>query len=369
MITKLKPTDIYAYLSQKVLGQEEVLKQVSVSVYKHIKGVKWGNILLIGNSGTGKTTIMKAVFEFYLEHQELADYQTMLVMNANSLTDESGEVHIHRIFKNLETDVRNRLGSDVSPQELKTHIEKATVCLDEIDKISAKISDRINVSGILIQQALLTILEGETLYLETTISRKEKKLPIRIPIDTSRMLFICGGAFELLYDQVNSLVLSGNDERVLRVTYAWDEATKDLESNRIFNLKDYMRIDDLFDYGMVPQFISRFGAIAILENLRKDSLKKILLNAVDSPFVNAKIYFKTFGIDLQISEEALELIASQAEKNNRIGARSLRESLNRVLSDFQFDPLGSGRVRQKGEKQVLVLEKDIIEPYIKTSGK
>jgi ATP-dependent Clp protease ATP-binding subunit ClpX len=368
MNTKLQPTDIHAYLSQKVLGQDEVLKQVSVSVYKHVTGVKWGNILLIGNSGTGKTTIMNAVLEFYLDHQELADYQTMLVMNANSLTDESGEVHIHRIFKNLEADVRNRLGSDVSPQELKTHIENATVCLDEIDKISAKISGRVNVAGILVQQALLTILEGETFYLETTIRRKEKKLSVRIPINTARMLFICGGAFEDLYDQVNALVLSGKDERVLKVTYTWDEATKDLESKKVFNLKDYMRIDDLFDYGMVPQFISRFGAIAMLENLDKDSLKNILLNALDSPFVNAKIYFKTFGIDLQISEEALELVASQAEKNNRIGARSLREALNRVLSDFQFDPLGSGRVRQKGEKQVLVLEKDMLESYAKTSG-
>ena len=315
MTNKLQPTDIHAYLSQKVLGQEEILKQVSVSVYKHVKGVKWGNILLIGNSGTGKTTIMNAVFEFYLEHQELADYQTMLVMNASSLTDESGEVHIHRIFKDLEADVRNRIGRDVSPQELKTYIENATVCLDEIDKISAKISDRVNVAGILIQQALLTILEGETFYLETTISRKEKKLPIRIPINTARMLFICGGAFEGLYDQVNSLVLSGNDERVIGVSYIWDEATKELESKRVFNLKDYMRIDDLFNYGMVPQFISRFGAIAIMENLGKNSLKEILLNAVDSPFVNAKIYFKTFGIDLQISEEALELIAGHAEKN------------------------------------------------------
>ena len=369
MTAKLQPTDIYAYLSQKVLGQEEVLKQVSVSVYKHVKGVKWGNILLIGNSGTGKTTIMNAVFEFYLDHQELANYQTMLVMNANSLTDEFGEVHIHRIFKNLEADVRNRLGSGVSPQDLKTHIENATVCLDEVDKISAKISGRVNVAGILIQQALLTILEGETFYLETTISREEKKLPIRIPINTSRMLFICGGAFEGLYDQVNSLVQSGKDGRVLKEVYTWDEATKNLESKTEFSLKKFMRIDDLFDYGMVPQFISRFGAIAILKNLGKDSLKEILFNAVDSPFVNAKIYFKTFGIDLQISEEALELIASHAEKNTRIGARSLKELFNRVVSDFQFDPFGSGRVPQKGEKQVLVLKKDMLEPYIKTCGK
>lgn len=368
MTAKLQPTDIYTYLSQKVLGQEKALKQVSVSVYKHIKGVKWGNLLLIGNSGTGKTTIMNAVFEFYLDHQELAEYQTTLVMNANTLADESGEVHIHRIFKNLESDVRNRLGSDVSPQDLKKHIENATVCLDEIDKISAKISDRVNVVGILTQQALLTILEGETFYLETTISREEKKQPIRIPINTAKMLFICGGAFEGLYDQVNHLVQSGEDGRDMGVSYTWDEATQNLERNRVFNLKDYMRIDDLFDYGMVPQFISRFSAIAILENLGKVSLKDILLNAVDSPFVNAKIYFKTFGIDLQISEAALELIAIHAEKNTRIGARSLRESFNRVVADFQFDPFGFGRIRQQGEKQVLIIEKDMLEPYTKNNG-
>jgi ATP-dependent Clp protease ATP-binding subunit ClpX len=369
MTATLHPTDIYAYLSQKVLGQEEVLKQISVSVYKHIQGVKWGNILLIGNSGTGKTTIMNAVLEFYLDHRELADYQTMLVMNANTLTDESGEVHIHRIFKNLEADVRNRLGSDVSEQALKTQIENATVCLDEIDKISAKISGRVNVPGILIQQALLTVLEGETFYLETTISQDGKKQSIRIPINTAKMLFICGGAFEGLYDQVNYLVSSGKDGRVLKEKYIYDAASKNLTRSADFNLKEYMRINDLFDYGMVPQFISRFGAIAILENLGRDSLKKILINAADSPFVNAKIYFKTFGIDLEISEEALELIAGQAEKNTRIGARSLRESFNRIVSDFQFDPFGSDHIRQNGDQRVLVLDKDMLEPYMKTMGK
>jgi ATP-dependent Clp protease ATP-binding subunit ClpX len=369
MTTKLQPTDIYAYLSKKVLGQEEVLKHVSVSLYKHIKGIKWGNILLIGNSGTGKTTIMNAVLEFYLDHPELADFQTMLVTNANTLTNESGEVNIQRIFKSLEADVRNRQGSGVSTQDLKTHIENATVCLDEIDKISAKISDRVNVAGIMIQQALLTILEGETFYLETTVSREEKKLPVRIPINTAKMLFICGGAFEGLYDQVSYLVNSGKDGRVLKEKYIYDAATKNLKRSADFTLKEYMRIDDLFDYGMVPQFISRFSAISIMENLGKDSLKEILLNAVDSPFVNAKTYFKTFGVDLHISEEALDLIAGQAEKNTRIGARSLRETFNRIVSDFQFDPFGSGRVRQEGEKLALVLEKDMLEAYIKSSGK
>jgi ATP-dependent Clp protease ATP-binding subunit ClpX len=369
MTVNLQPTDIYAYLSRKVLGQEDALKQVSVSVYKHIKGVKWGSILLIGNSGTGKTTIMNAVSDFYRDHTELADYQTMLVMNAGSLADEAGDVHIHRIFKNLEANVRSRLGSGVSPRELKAHIENATVCLDEIDKISARISDRANVSGILIQQVLLTILEGETVYLETTTRRENKKQPVRIPINTAKMLFICGGAFEGLHDQVYSQVVSGDDGRMLRISYEWDEATSDLRRTRVFNLKDYIRIEDLFDYGMAPQFISRFGAIATLENLGKASLKKILLTAVDSPFISARSYFKTFGIDLQITEDALELIAVHAEKNIRIGARALRELFNRAVSDFQFDPLGSGKLRQKGEKQVLVLEKEMLEPYVKTSSK
>jgi ATP-dependent Clp protease ATP-binding subunit ClpX len=163
-------------------------------------------------------------------------------------------------------------------------------------------------------------------------------------------------------------VNSGKDGRALKETYIYDKITKNLTRSSEFNLKDYMRIADLFDYGMVPQFVSRFGAIAILENLGKDSLKEILINAVDSPFVNAKNYFNTFGIDLQISEEALELIAAQAEKNTRIGARSLRESFNRVVSDFQFNPFGSGRILLKGEKKILVLDKDMLEQYIKSSG-
>ncbi len=368
MTANLNPTDIYACLSRKVLGQDDAVKQIAVSVYKHIQGVKWGNILLIGNSGTGKTTIMNAVLSFYLDHPELARYQTMLVMNAGTLADESGEVHVQRIFKNLEADVRNRLGSGVSPKELKTHIENATVCLDEIDKIAARISDRTNVPGLMIQQALLTILEGETFYLETAVFREGKKKPVRIPINTSKMLFICGGAFESLYDQVYSLVLSGKDGRSIGVTYTWDEATKDLKSKRLFNLKDHIRLDDLFDYGMVPQFISRFSAIAILKNLDKPSLKKIMLTAVDSPFVNARSYFKTFGIDLHITDAALDLIVDHAEANSRIGARSLRESFNRMVAELQFDPMGSGHLQQKDGRQVLMLEKEMLAPHLSDPG-
>ena len=364
MAARILPVDIFSYLSRKVLGQEAVLKQVSVSVYKHINGIKWGNILLIGNSGTGKTTLMNSIIQFYHDHEALAQYQAMSVMNANTLLDDAGEVNVYRIFNDLETDIRNRLGSHVSPKELKTHIENATVCLDEIDKISSKISGRTNVTGISIQQALLTILEGETIYLDTFFIQEGKKRAVRIPVNTAKMLFICGGAFEELYNQVYSIVESGKDGRKLKETFVWDDAKGLPERRILFNLKDYMRIDDLFNYGMIPQFISRFSAISVLENLNRTSLKQILLNAVDSPYVNAKSYFKTFGVELLISDEALESISRQAEMNTRIGARALREVFSKLVADLQFDPQGSGKIIEKGGRQTLEINRELLEQYL-----
>jgi ATP-dependent Clp protease ATP-binding subunit ClpX len=364
MTADLQPKDIFAYLSQKVLGQEDVLKQISISVFKHIRGIKWGNIFLIGNSGTGKTTIMNSILQFYRDHKELDNYQAMSVMNANTLVDDAGEVNLHRIFKDLEAGVRNRLGASVTARDLKTHIENATVCLDEIDKISSKISGRTNVSGISIQQALLTILEGETIYIETSVIQDGARRPVRIPVNTARMLFICGGAFEELYNQVYAIVESGKDGRKLKETFVWDDATERPERKVIFTLKEYLKIDDLFAYGMIPQFISRFSGITVLENLKKDALKHILLTAVDSPYINAREYFQTFNIDLQISEDAIEWIAASAETNSRIGARALREVFNKIIAEIQFDPFASGLIEEKDGSRSLVVGKGLVKKYI-----
>ncbi|MEW6080140.1 MAG: AAA family ATPase [Thermodesulfobacteriota bacterium] len=364
MTASIQPKDIFAYLSRKVLGQDEVLKQISVSVFKHISGIKWGNIFLVGNSGTGKTTIMNSVFQFYRDHKELEAFQAMSVMNANTLVDDTGEVNLHRIFKDLEAGVRNRLGASVTARELKTHIENATVCLDEVDKISSKISGRTNVSGIVIQQALLTILEGETIYIETSVIQDGARRAVRIPVNTAKMLFICGGAFEELYNQVYAIVESGKNGRKLKETFVWDDATERPERKVIFTLKEYLKIDDLFAYGMIPQFISRFSGTTVLENLKKDALKHILLTAVDSPYINAREYFQTFNIDLRLSDDALDLIAAHAETNSRIGARALREVFNKIIADIQFDPFASGLIEEKDGSRSLTVDKTLAKKYI-----
>ncbi len=364
MEKKMLPLDIFNYLSQKVLGQDAVLKQIAVSVYKHINGIKWGNIFIIGNSGTGKTTIMKSIRQLYNDHNKLSQYKAMAIMNANTLVDEDGEVNINRVFKNVEADVRNLLGSNITVKKLKAYMENATVCFDEIDKISSRISGRVNVTGITIQQAVLTILEGETIFFETKIVEDGKQKIIKIPIDTSKMLFICGGAFEELYDQVYALVAGEKDERELKTETRWDEATGRLEKEIYFNLNAYLKLSDLYAYGMVPQFISRFSAIAVLEDLKKDDLKKILSSAEDSPYLNSKDFFKTFGIQLRLSEEALDLIASHAEENPRIGARALREVFSRLISDFQYDPFGSDKLVKKDEKMQIRIDKATATQYL-----
>ncbi|MFW6325031.1 MAG: AAA family ATPase, partial [Desulfovibrionales bacterium] len=213
---RVLPRVIYESLSKRVLGQDEVLKKIAVAVYKHINSLKAGNVLLIGNSGTGKTTIMQAIQHFYREREELASFQAMVIMNANLLQgDEKSSVNLMRLFRNLETSVVKLAGPNITPDELKSLMEHATVCIDEVDKISSRISDAVSPTGIAIQQALLTLLEGETvLYNPVLISDRSEK----IQIDTSHMLFVCGGAFEGLYDQVLSLIMQHKDERQLKET-------------------------------------------------------------------------------------------------------------------------------------------------------
>ncbi len=356
----LLPESIFKFLSNRVLGQEDVLRKVSVAIYKHINGLKAGNILLIGNSGTGKTTIMNSIQKFFMAHRSLRKYSAMSIMNANMLAGEDiGDVDLQRLLKSLEIAVNNSFGLFTTDDKLCEYMQNATVCIDEIDKISATISGKPNVIGIAIQQALLTMLEGERILYETVRHDQGQKRKTRLFIDTSKMFFICGGAFEGLYDQIVKAIKEGNDERKLRVTTGTDPKGKKY-TREVLILRDQVRLADLFSYGMTPQFISRFHSIAVLEDLGAKELQQIMLSSEDSPLRHSRNYFKSMDIDLLLTKEALQLITEYAVENTRIGARALREVFNRIITPFEFDPFQSDKLGQKDQKTTLKIDKDVV---------
>ncbi len=360
-----QPKEIYEYLSRKVIGQDEVLRTISVAVYTHIHSLKGANVLLIGNSGTGKTTIMKSIQRFYMEHPELQHFSAMAIMNANSLVDEHGDVRVRQMFKTMEESIRILLRREPTEEELRQYMGNATVSFDEVDKIPSRIGGKPNVRGIAIQQALLTILEGEKYVYETRIEENGRQKTVHIPLDTANLLFICGGAFEDLYDHIYSLIVNNKDQRKLKEETYYDADGKMRRSFRL-ELKKLLRLDDLFGTGYQPQFISRFGAIAVLEDLKKEQLKRILLLAEDSPLALARAYFASLGIRLEVADDALDVLAQQAAQTHRIGARALREEFNRVVDPFKFDPYSSTLLRREGDAATLVLDKaTVVEGLIR----
>jgi ATP-dependent Clp protease ATP-binding subunit ClpX len=247
---------------------------------------------------------------------------------------------------------------------MKEYIENATVCIDEIDKISSKISGKVNPTGISIQQSLLTLLEGETVLLETKIYDGGGEQKVKLPIDTSRMLFVCGGAFEELYDQVYKTIAGHGDERTFREV-AQTDGRGGIRYRISFSLKESLKLSDLFTYGMYPQFISRFHTIAILDNLSKDNLKQIMLQADDSPFRFAREYFGSMGVDLRLTDDALDLIATYALEDLRIGARALREVFGRIIADLEFDPSRSEGVAKTEDGEIaLTIDRNTVTSHL-----
>lgn len=351
------PAQIYELLAKSVLGQEWSLKRIAVAVYKHLNGLPAGNILLIGNSGTGKTTIMKALRHFYGAMPELAKFQVMIIINANMLAgEEPGDVRLQVLFNNLENEARRLLGPSAVPEQIRELVENATVCIDEIDKISARIAGKVNPAGIALQQSLLTILEGE----KVMWARDEGQ----VAVDTSKMLFVAGGAFEELYEQIFTTISNhGDDRRFMEsmrrgtdgsVQYAMD-----------FQLKDHLRLTDLFTYGMVPQFISRFSAIGVLGDLGKKELISILTTAPDSPYLLARNYFQAMNIELSMAEDAMDLVALHAQQTSRVGARALRVVLGKIIAPLEFDPFASSQIQKTAAGHTLRIDKAMVEAALR----
>jgi ATP-dependent Clp protease ATP-binding subunit ClpX len=357
----MNPREISEFLQEDVIGQSEALRFVSVAIFKHLRGERFGNLMLIGNSGTGKTTIMRSMERLYGEHEDFHKYRVVIIMNANTFATDQGVIDTRALFANLEERARRIIGPEGTPQEIARHMEHATVCLDEIDKVSGVVGGKPYVTGINIQQALLTMIEGERVVWPI---RAADGSEYRADINTGKMLFLCAGAFETLYDQVFKRVTSPTSRVKLPTeTVVFDGEVRIRE---YFTLSHHFKLEDLFDYGMQPQFLSRFDNSIILEDLDAEKLALIFTGPEDSVFKLSKKFFQKVGIELEITEGASRRVALAAAEERRIGARALKEVWGRIVKPFEYAPEDRPEVKQDGDVRRLVIDEAVVMDALKS---
>jgi len=365
----IAPPQIFDELRKGVLGQNGALRYVSVAVYKHTTGKVPGNILLIGNSGTGKTTIMNNIQRMYHDVPEYRPFRAMTILNANLLVDaERMEFQPVRLLEAVEQRARALVGEKPSPEALKETMERATICIDEIDKMSSIVAGKPNAIGVVLQQGLLTLMEGEVVTYKTFASVGGEEKPVTLNIDTRHMMFICGGAFENLYDQVYLRVINPASGEKLK-SQAVQMADGQVRIETRFALADFLKPEDLFEYGMVPQFMARFDNVVMLYDLDVAVLKEILLESLDSPFIRSKSFFEVMDIELEMEDVAAAMIAEAAEQNIRTGARALRTVFNKIINRLEYDPWQHEGLEEKdGGGHKLAITADMARRAISGNG-
>jgi ATP-dependent Clp protease ATP-binding subunit ClpX len=257
-------------------------------------------------------------------------------VHANVLAEEAEEGRPGgALLARLLARARELAGAGASLDELLERARHGVVFVDEVDKIRSVVGGQANVAGIRAQEALLTLIENEA-------------VPLRIPawagggervIDASDLLFVCAGAFEGLYDAVYDRVTVGRDRGALQAVAVVEQGSVRQELR--FSLRDWLRSEDLFEYGMTPQFLSRFDAVILLNDLTEDDLVRIFLEVPDSGLAQAREFFAAQGVTFAISPSAVRRIAAEAARQPRLGARALKEVFRRVIRDFEFDPRGT----------------------------
>ncbi len=328
------PAQIAAALEKRVIGQKEAVRELAVALAKKLAGLSVGNVLLIGSSGSGKTTLMRAVEELLASNPALALRSTVVRVHANVLGEEAqqgrpGEKLLTRLLERA----REQLGPEASLERLLEQASHGLVFVDEVDKIRSHVGGQANVAGIRAQEALLTLIENQS-------------VPFTLPawagggtveVDSSSLLFVCAGAFEGLYDAVYQRVTVGKDMGALKATTVVDELGRAHEELH-FSLRDWLKTEDLFEYGVSPQFLSRFDGIVLLEALDEEALVRILTSGGDSGLRQAQAYFAAFGLRLEVTADAARRMAREAARQPRLGARALKEVLRRILAPLEFDP-------------------------------
>jgi ATP-dependent Clp protease ATP-binding subunit ClpX len=263
----------------------------------------------------------------------LARRSAVIRIHANVLS----EVSEHRrpgeaVLGLLLERAREQLGPAAPLNDLILRATSGLVFVDEVDKIRTQIGGSPHVPGIRAQEALLTLIENEA-------------VPLTLPawagggsalVNSNNLLFVCAGAFEGLYDDVFNRVTIGRDRGALQPVTVVEGGR--VREELVFDLREWLRNEDLFDYGMSPQFLSRFDAVVMLDSLSEDELVKIFLEAPESALHQSRAYFASRGYHLALSPAAVRRIAAEAGRQKRIGARALKEVFRRVIRNYEFDP-------------------------------